>query len=280
VRIGVIVPLAARRDTGEVPTWPEIRRFAEHAESIGVSSLWVFDHLYSGAGDAPPADIHEAWSILTALAAVTSRAELGQLVTCVSFRDPGVLAKAAVTVDAISGGRLTLGLGAGWYDREYHDFGLPTDHRATRFAEALDVILPLLRGETVTTQGTYHRVDGAVLKPAPQRRIPILIAGTGPRMRGLVAAHADAWNTAWYTEPDERMATLTGQMRASLDEAGRDQASLRWTVGMSWTKDRIDTNRKALENFAGQGVDDVIVALGTPSTKRLDQLAEAASAFL
>jgi probable F420-dependent oxidoreductase len=280
VRIGVIVPMTSQPDTKTMVAWPDVRRFAEHAESVGVASLWVFDHLYSGYGDAEPEDIHEAWSVLTALAAVTSTAELGQLVTCASFRHPAVLAKTAVTVDEISGGRLTLGLGAGWYDREYHDFGFPTDHRASRFAETLDIVLPLLRGETVTVDGRFHQVRGVTLKPAPARRIPVLIAGQRPRMRSMIAAHADAWNTAWYAAPNELYATRTAEMRASMDEAGRDHTSMRWTVGMAWKADDMDANAAALDAFAALGVDDVIVNLGSASTDSLDRLAKTAATWL
>ena len=119
-----------------------------------------------------------------------------------SFRNPGILAKMAVTADAVSDGRLVLGLGAGWHDPEYLAFGFPTDHRVSRFEEALQIIGPLLRGERVSVTGRYHQVRDAVLLPAPERPIPTLVAGHGPRMLQLTARHADAWNTAWYGLPD------------------------------------------------------------------------------
>jgi alkanesulfonate monooxygenase SsuD/methylene tetrahydromethanopterin reductase-like flavin-dependent oxidoreductase (luciferase family) len=276
VRIGVIVPLTRQTGDGELPGWPDIRAFVEQAEGLGIHSAWVFDHLYS-MGSGGPTEIHEAWSIQTALAAVTSRIELGQLVSCTSFRDPGMLAKAAVTVDEIAGGRLTLGLGAGWYDREYTDFGFPTDRRASRFEESLDVIMPLLRGETVTTHGTFHRVDGARLLPAPARHIPVLVAGHGPRMRGLAARHADAWNTAWYPAANDNLAVRLGEMRESLAEAGRDPATLRWTVGMLARHDDTAALGEAIAGFAERGIDDLIVSLLPATPAALDRLAKAAA---
>jgi len=272
--------MTQQADTGTVPPWPVIRQYAEHAEGLGLHSLWIFDHLYSGHGDVTPEAIHEAWTLQSALAAATSRVELGQLVNCVTFRSPAVLAKMAVTADDISGSRLLLGLGAGWYDREYHDFGFRTDYRGTRFAEAMDIITPLLAGETVTYQGRFHQVENATLLPAPSRHIPVLIAGAGPRMRSLAAQHADAWNTAWYAEPDERFEARMADMRASLDEAGRDHASMRWTVGMSPKADSDGAYTAALDAFAEKGVDDLIVAVTGTDLGALDRLAKAAAAYL
>jgi alkanesulfonate monooxygenase SsuD/methylene tetrahydromethanopterin reductase-like flavin-dependent oxidoreductase (luciferase family) len=133
------------------------------------------------------------------------RVEVSSLVMCNSFRNPALLAKMAVTADAISDGRLLLGLGAGWYDAEYVAFGYATDHRVGRLEEALQIITALLSGDSVTFTGRYYRVQEAALLPPPQRSIPILVAGKGRRMLRLVARHADAWNTAWFGRPDDRL---------------------------------------------------------------------------
>ena len=170
--------------------------FAAHAEAIGLDSHWVCDHFLSGPAARPAEAIHEGWTIVAVLAASTSRIELGQLVMCVSFRSPALLTKMAVTADGVSGGRLALGLGAGWYDPEYLAFGFPADHRVARFEEALQIIGPLLRGERLTFAGRYHQIRGAVLLPPPDRPIPVLVAGSRPRMLRLTACYADAWNTA------------------------------------------------------------------------------------
>jgi FMNH2-dependent dimethyl sulfone monooxygenase len=138
------------------------------------------------------------WAIVAAVAAVTQRVEIGTLVVCTGFRNPGLLAKIAATTDEVSGGRLVLGLGAGWHDPEYDAFGYPKDHRVARFEEALQIIRPMLDGRTVTFDGRYHRAHEARLVPTPGRRIPILVAAGGPRMLRLTAGYADAWNSAWF----------------------------------------------------------------------------------
>jgi alkanesulfonate monooxygenase SsuD/methylene tetrahydromethanopterin reductase-like flavin-dependent oxidoreductase (luciferase family) len=186
----------------------------------------------------PDEGIHESWTILAALAASTRRAELGQLVTCTSFRPPALLAKMATTADAVSGGRLILGLGAGWYDPEYTAFGYPTDHRAGRFEEAIAIIAPLVRGERVTVAGRWYQVREAVLCPPPDRPIPILVAAQGRRMLRLTARYADAWNTAWYGLPDQLLRRRLAGLHAALEAEGRDPATLRRTVGMEvWDPD-------------------------------------------
>jgi probable F420-dependent oxidoreductase len=257
-----------------------VRAFAEHAESIGVRSLWVFDHFYDLTDRSPTGPIHEAWTLQSALAAVTSTVELGQLVMCSSFRHPALLAKMAVTADDISGSRLTLGVGAGWYDREYQDLGLPTDRRASRFAEAVDVLLPLLRGKSVAFHGRFHRVENAALVPPPARRIPVLMAGNGPRMMELIARHADAWNTAWFGAVDDRLTGRIAGMRAALDKAGRPYGSLRWTVGMVPPDAGGSAYADAVASFAELGVDDVIVSTDSASRASLDRLAGAAEPWL
>ena len=126
---------------------------AETAEGCGLDSVWIADHLLAEMQDGTVHGMHDAWTLLSAVAAVTTRVELGPLVLCSSFRDPGVVAKMAATLDEVSDGRLVLGLGAGWHDPEYEAFGFPTEHRVSRFAEALEIIVRLLRGERVSFKG-------------------------------------------------------------------------------------------------------------------------------
>ena len=283
MRIGVMLPMSGSDGPGRAPTWPEMRAFAVHAEAIGLASLWVCDHLLFRSSDSPDEPIHECWTVLAALAASTSRIGLGQLVMCVSFRNPGVLAKMAVTADAVSDGRLVLGVGAGWHDPEYQAFGFPTDHRVSRFEEALQILGPLLHGERVSLDGRYHQVHDAVLLPAPERRIPILVAGHGPRMLRLTARHADAWNTAWYGLPDPQLDERLADMRAALDAEDRDPATLSHTVGMDWDltrPDRIgggsaDALAGALDSYERLGVDDLIISLQPADQPGLDQIRRA-----
>jgi probable F420-dependent oxidoreductase len=275
MKIGVILPISASDGISGLPTWPEMRDVATHSEAIGLDTVWVCDHFLSGPPGQPPEGIHEAWTVVSALAATTSRIEIGQMVMCVSFRSPAVLAKAAVTADTISGGRLTLGVGAGWYDLEYEALGLPTDHRVARFDEALQIMVPLLRGERVTVTGTYHQAGDAVLLPPPDRRIPILIAGTKPRMLGLTARYADAWNTAWYADPDDRLTQQLADMQAALEAENRDPATLRRTVGMNCELAAADALARRLDAYQRLGIDDLVVGFEPVTREKLDRLARA-----
>lgn len=214
-----------------MPAWAEVLAFAQDAEALGLDSIWVCDHFISSPPEQPPEGIHEGWTILSALAAATNRVEVGSLVMCVSFRNPALLAKMAATADAVARGRLILGLGAGWYDPEYEAFGYPTDHRVARFEEAVRIIRPLLRGETVTVRGRFHEVADAALLPPPERPIPLLVAARGPRMLRLTARYADAWNTAWFGLPDEPLRQRIAALATALEHEGRDPATLRRTVG-------------------------------------------------
>ena len=276
MRVGVMVPMSLSDGSGRMPSWADVRAFGAHAEDVGLDSVWVCDHFISGGPGLQPEGIHEGWTILSALAASTRRVELGQLVTCVSFRNPALLAKMAVTADDVSGGRVLLGLGAGWYDPEYEAFGYPTDHRVGRLEEALQIITPLLQGETVTFAGRYHDVHEGTLLPAPDRKIPLLVAGDGERMLRLTARYADAWNTAWFRAPNDRLRELLGKLDAALDAVQRDPQTMRRTVGMDADAARsADDLRRALAAFAELDFDDVIVGLEPRTKQSLDRLAEA-----
>src|SRR5690606_29038723 len=154
-------------------TWPEIREVALVAESCGLDSVWVGDHLlYRDDGESRGP--YEAWSLLAALAEATERVSLGPLVASVSFHAPAMLAKKAATVDDISGGRLILGLGAGWNRVEYDAFGFPFDNRVDRFEEAFTIIRTLLREGSMDFEGRYHTVRESELIPKPRPDIPIM----------------------------------------------------------------------------------------------------------
>src|SRR6478609_4633994 len=165
VRVGVQLPEVERR----VP-WPEYVAMARAAEEVGFDSIWVGDHLLyrdDGREERGPWD---AWSLLSALAAVTDRVRLGPLVACCGFSPAGLLARKAAAVQEISGGRLVLGLGAGWNETEFRAFGLPFDQRASRFGESFDVVRRLLCGERVTYASEFGSATDAVLLPLPAQR--------------------------------------------------------------------------------------------------------------
>jgi alkanesulfonate monooxygenase SsuD/methylene tetrahydromethanopterin reductase-like flavin-dependent oxidoreductase (luciferase family) len=284
VKIGVVVPVADGDGRGPgMPSWSEMRGFAETAEALGFDSLWVPDHLlpHLDAVGGPGA-IHEAWSLVCALATSTSRVDIGTLVMATPFRNPALLAKMAVTADEISGGRLILGLGTGYFEPEFAAYGYPpvTDRPVARFEEALRIIVPLLRGETVTFGGRFSEVRDAVLLPPPGRRIPVLVAARGPRMLRLTARWADAWNTAWFSAPDHRFAARMTEFDQALASEGRDPASIARTVGMRVAGEPPDAVAVALVDFVSRGVDHVIVRVEPPRDERaLERLAEAVDAY-
>jgi len=217
LRVGVQLPEVER-----LVRWPEYVAMARAAEKVGFDSIWIGDHLLYRGDGRPERGPWDAWTLLAGLAGVTERVAIGPLVACTAFRRPGLLARAAATVDELSGGRLVLALGAGWNEPEYHAFGIPFDHRVERFAEALQIIRPLLDGERVTFSGAYETVTDAVLLPGPARRPPLMVGATGPRMLAAALPHVDAWNT-WY---DVYGNTPEGfaELNATIDEAARAAA--------------------------------------------------------
>jgi probable F420-dependent oxidoreductase len=233
LKIGVMLPLGAGDGPGGgTPTWNDVRAVAEAAEQGGLDSVWIADHFLYRDGEGQVFGMHDSWTLLSAVAAVTNRVELGNMVLCASFRDPGLTAKMAATLDEVSGGRLTLGVGAGWHDPEYEAFGLPTDHRVGRFSEWLEIVARLIHGETVTYNGTYYKVHDANLAPTPPHRIPILVAGHRPRMMKLTAQWADAWNTAWYGAPSEKVEDRLQTLAEALQAANRPADTMTKTVGI------------------------------------------------
>ena len=289
----MILPASEGDGGGAVPSWRAIRSFARAAEAHDLDSVWMFDHFFYAPPSGPIEGQHEAWTIVSAVAAVTERVEIGTLVLCSSFRSPTMHAKMAATADEVSDGRLILGLGAGWHDPEYMAFGFPTDHRVGRFEEALGIIAPLVRGETMTFDGTYHRAREAVLVPAPARRIPVLVAAARPRMMRLTARYADAWNTAWYGAPDERLRRQLDAFDEAMASERRDPTTMDRTVGIEVRDperdpggedggDRsfggsVDELAEAVTAYEALGIDHLIVLLQPLDETSIERLVLALS---
>jgi probable F420-dependent oxidoreductase len=236
MKIGVVINHMEDSKSGNTPSYSEMRELALEAEAGGLDSIWVFDHLLFRFEDDDPVTtlgIWECWTLLSALAEATNRVELGTLVLCNPFRNPALLAKMAHTLDEVSGGRLILGVGAGWHKPEFDAFGYDFERRVDRFEEALQILKPLLQGKTVDFDGTYYQAEECVITPLGPRPdgIPLLIGAGQPRMLRLVARYADQWNTVWLGEAHELAERLERILKACA-EVGRDPATLDVTAGV------------------------------------------------
>jgi probable F420-dependent oxidoreductase len=260
VKVGVQLPEVER----EV-RWPELAAMARAAEEMGFDSIWLGDHLlYRGDGreERGPWD---CWTTLAGLAAVTARVELGPLVACTAFHQPALLARAAAAVDEVSGGRLRVGLGAGWNEAEFRAFGLPFDRRVSRFEEAFEIIRRLLAGERVTFDGRFNKLDDAVLLPPPARNAPLMVGGDGPRLLAATLPHVDWWNT-WYdrfgNEPD-RFAELNARIDAACVSAGRRPEDVRRSACLFMRIGKGSGERLAAREAPPIPDDDLPAALAT-----------------
>jgi alkanesulfonate monooxygenase SsuD/methylene tetrahydromethanopterin reductase-like flavin-dependent oxidoreductase (luciferase family) len=301
LKVGLQLPHWEWAVGGVTPRWADLLGLARQAEAVGFDTLWVVDHaltldaeFYEGIGrpvppelaGETPAGYWDGWSLLSALAASTSRIELGTLVTCTSYRNPALLAKMADTVDEISGGRLTLGLGAGDSRFEHRAMGYPTDHLVSRFEEALTIVSRLFKERGVDFAGTYYHVEGFELRPrSPRPNGPPILIGTlaaGSRMLRLTAQHADCWD-GWVVFHRSR-ADVVPALRERVDAAchayDRDPGSLARSITiqialpgeafpgsdpLTGSPEELATELRAL---ATEGIDAVQVLLAptTPAT--------------
>ncbi len=219
MKIGVQLPEVE----WEVP-FGELIAMSQAAEAVGFDSIWYGDHLIYDL-DVGPRGPWEAWTTLSALAAATTTVELGPLVASTSFHAPAMLAKMAATVDAVSEGRLIVGLGAGWNKREYDAFGFAYDRRVSRFEEAFTIIRTLLREGEIDFDGDFYRAEQCVLHPRSPRPggPPLMVGSIGERMLGITLPHVDAWNMWWsqYGNTVEGFAAEKARVDAMIEAAGR-----------------------------------------------------------
>jgi len=309
VRIGLALPQYdyAAAGADNALDWNTIVDYAQLAERAGLDSVWLSDHLFLDVGKYGGPDVREfAYEPLVSLAALaraTSTIRLGTLVLCEALRPASVTAKALATLDVISGGRLDVGIGAGWYEPEYHAIGMEMPSpgvRLARLEEAVDVLDGLLGGGPFDFSGSYQHAAGAVVDPPArqQPRPPILVGGKGDKLLDLVARRADAWNTCWawtYDAYAQRVAVLD----AACERHGRDPATVTRSLGLyalcgenqadlerryarlraamppgtldddlaTWRRDRLvgtpDEVRAQAQRWAELGVDELIVSPGS-----------------
>jgi probable F420-dependent oxidoreductase len=231
LQVGIQLPEVER----EV-RWPEVLDMVRAIEDLGFDSIWVGEHLLYRFPDREPRGPWEAWSSLAAIAAVTSRVTFGPLVACTNFHNPALLAKQANTIDEISGGRLVLGLGAGWNEPEFRAFGFPYDHRVDRFEEAFTIIRTLLRDGAIDFDGRWYQIRDCELLPRGPRPggPPLMIGSNGPRMLRATVPFVDSWNS-WFSDTGNRpdgVSALRELVDAACRDVGRDPAELERTVAV------------------------------------------------
>ena len=277
MKIGIIVPQGW---TGEYNGWEPLDAWrrtalvAKQADELGFDSIWLFDHFHTVP--RPTDEItFESFTTLSALAALTSRVRLGHIVICTAFRNPALTAKMVSTMDTISGGRMELGIGAGWKRDEWlaYGYGFPeTKERLAALGDHLEVLTRMLDGDKhqhATFEGRYATVRDAINVPKPiqKPRVPIMVGGNGPNVTWRLAAkHADELNVDGMT-PDE-VAEALPVIRSRCEEIGRDPASLRLSVHL-WQGNVAPSGQARVDQIAGYrdiGVDRVMTLIRTSAT--------------
>ncbi|MFQ5693153.1 MAG: TIGR03619 family F420-dependent LLM class oxidoreductase, partial [Nitrospinota bacterium] len=247
IEVGLILSLTMRGLM--IGSYEQMRETAREVEDLGFHSIWLCDHFFTlapaayasragfGKGRGPADDdapaslpLLEVWTTLSALSRDTRRLRLGTSMICVSFRFPSVLAKMAATLDVISGGRLELGIGAGWFEQEYRAYGIPfppASVRVEQLEEAVSILKEMWTKPNPAFQGRHFQIDGALCDPPPVQapHPPIRIGGEGKKVLRVAARHAQGFNARWW--PPGKFTERTPEIEAACREFGRDPAELR-----------------------------------------------------
>lgn len=277
MKVGYHIP-EVERQVG----WQDILELVTTAEDVGFDSVWAPDHLLYRFEQEPAVAPWECWTLLSAIAAATKRVELGPLVLCTAFRNPAMIAKMAATIDEISGGRLVLGLGAGWHKPEFDAYGIPFDHRASRFDEAFTIIRTLLREGEIDFAGQYYQARDCELIPRGPRPSgpPLMVGSKGDRVLDLTMPYVDAWNAwhLWWNNDPVQLPALLAEIDRSAEKAGRDPKSFKRTtavfvsreagsehkLGTEITKGISGTPEQVAEQLsliAAAGIDEAMIVL-------------------
>ncbi len=224
--LGLNLPYAEGSMDGATPRWSDVRAMAQAAEDVGFDAVWLSDHVGFGDPNGSWSGAWECWTLLAAIAASTTRLRLGTYVLAMPYRNPALLAKMAETLDEVSGGRVILGVGAGWNRPEFDAFGFPWDHRFDRFEEGLRIVTAMLRQGRADVPGVLERAAGAMVTPRGPRPegLPVMVGAAGPRMLRLTAELADEWNAGMRTP--EALREMTLALDAALAAAGREPNSI------------------------------------------------------
>jgi F420-dependent oxidoreductase-like protein len=248
-------------------TWPEILALWQEVDTLGYDTAWVFDHFLPIFSD-PTGPCMEAWTTLSALAMVTKNVRLGTMVTGNTYRHPAVLAKMATTIDIISGGRLILGVGAGWFELEHQEYGIPfrtIPARLQRLDEALEVVKLLWANERSNFSGKHYELHDASFNPKPiqQPRPPILVGATGENVAlKIVAKHADMWNSFGTPEVFRHKIAILDEHCRSIE---RDPATIEKSVLVSAANSagpfEISDARRQIDEYISAGVTHIIFSV-------------------
>ena len=276
MRFGLFVPQGWRLDLVGIPAenhWATMRDLAQSADGGGWDSVWVYDHFHTVPMPTSEAT-HEAWTLMAALAATTSQIKLGQMCTAMSYRNPAYLAKVAATTDIISGGRVQMGIGGGWYEHEWraYGYGFPSAGvRLARLDEGVQIMRDAWRDGTVTFDGRHYQVEGAIVSPKPLQPagIPLWIAGGGEKVTLKIAAKY-AQYTNFSAAPDEftrKSEILAGHCR----EVGTDydaivrSANVNAVLGHSDSdvQQRLQRVRDRLAGICGDAAADAMIAMNS-----------------
>ena len=287
LKIGLHVP-----ETERIAPWQDIAGMCRLAEEVGFDSIWIPDHLLYRHPGQEPTGPWECWSILSAVAAVTTHVEIGPLVLCTSFRNPGLIAKMADTVDEISGGRLILGLGAGWHEPEYRAFGFSYEERVGRFFEAFAIIRTLLREGRIDHEGKYFTLRECELRPRGPRPQgpPLMIGSRGEQILRTTLPHVDLWNGwyAWSGNAVDGYRPLRDQIDRACLAVGREPVTLQRTMavevhlpGSDGSHDPRSTPLRGtpeqiaetLRAYAAEGVGHLQVVLSPNTSAAIEQFA-------
>jgi alkanesulfonate monooxygenase SsuD/methylene tetrahydromethanopterin reductase-like flavin-dependent oxidoreductase (luciferase family) len=290
MRMGVQLPEVER-----LVRWPEYAAMARAAEDAGFASIWVGDHVLSRGDGRPERGPWDAWTLLAALAA-TTRVRLGPLVACTAFAPPGLLARKAAAVHEVSGGRLVLGLGAGWNEAEFAAFGLPFDRRASRFEEAFDVVRRLLAGERVSYTSDFGSADDAVVLPLPDKPVPLMVGSIGERVLRATLPYVDGWNAwfDWFDNTPEGYAARNDRVTTICRDVGRDPAEVERSAEVFVALDDAGSDRPhahvepvrgttaemavRLAEFADAGVEEAILVVSPITERSIRQLGDLVAA--
>lgn len=299
VAVGLVLPIGELLFDGVEPTWADISAQVKRAEEVGFDTVWTVDEiLWRNPNWPSPRGWWECLTMTGAVAAASSTVQVGTWVISALQRNPGMVARAAETLDEISNGRFVLGLGAGHLKGGAKDLGYPEDRTIARYVEALEIIVPLLRGQTVTFNGEFHHATDAQVRPRGPRpgKIPLMLGGHSPRTMTLAATHADIWSAyATTSSLPAAFTTMLEQLDRICEGIGRDPASLGRSVGVEVAPDAArgaeahvpdgaitgstDQITETLASFADIGVTRLEIVPHPSSLDTLDRLAPVLAAL-